>query len=957
MCYNFTRMLLVLALLLPEIVSGSGLRCKEEEQRALLHIKAEMSFSFLKWEGKECCNWERVACHSTTGHVTELDFGDFPNDYTSNIDHAMLNATLFLPLRQLSSLSLSGLDIYGYMPGAGFESWSGLSNLKMLNLSHNYLNTSTISSLVEIQSLRILDLHDNPYIQGDVLVKEFTALKLEVVNLCSCGFSGSLPYLGDWSSLKALSLANNYLNGTLTSKGLCRLENLEELDLSNNDFDGNIPPCIGNLSSLKLVDFSDNRFELKFPTSMFERVVSLRYLSLSNNHLEGTLSISSFSNHSYLEVLGLSTSALNFQVEVFSLSFQLQDLELSNCNLSVEPTFLYSQQKLRALDLSNTGSKGLSPVLWLLENNTNLVLLDLHTNLFTGPLRLPLLTHEISVLDTSDNNLSGELPVDVSTKLPNLYYLNLSNNHFDGPLPFISMAHQQYLDLSLNNLTDNIQNAFSVNLAYQLNFVDLSYNNFFGSFTNITDHLQLSTLLLNHNKISGELPLGICNISFIVLDISNNALSGVLPDCIGRTAGILGLEFGYMALSLSANHLEGSIPLDICQIMWLLDLSDNKLSGSIPPCSNNSYFQVMDLSKNNLSGNYPMSWLNVSDIIAIDIGQNMLSGELQIWNSTESRLNAFLARDNMFGGHIPEQICQFKYLHILDLALNNFSGQIPSCIIGMGLKYDSDLFMPFGMSTEVGELNFGDANFILYINKHIILNKYKIEANGLQNYGMELMSKGRFDLHWYKILFLECTIDLSSNKLVGNIPEEIDQITLLTTLNLSNNHLTGAIPDSISKLQHLLSLDLSHNSLTGQIPRELTKLTSLEVFSVAYNNLSGPTLDMKAQFATFDNRSYEGNPNLCGPPLSKSCFSYHDTKLPSQNKTENDQADESIDFLILFSSFSLFFVVSFWGLITVLYFKSNWRYGLFNLVDEYGDVIYLRVVLFVRKIRAAQRDN
>ncbi|KAJ1700912.1 hypothetical protein LUZ63_000691 [Rhynchospora breviuscula] len=951
MCYNFTRMLLVLALLLPEIVSGSGLRCKEEEQRALLHIKAEMSFSFLKWEGTECCNWERVTCHPTTGHVTELDFGDFPNDYTSNIDHAMLNATLFLPLRQLRSVSLSGLDIYGCMPGSGFESWSGLSNLKMLNLSHNYLNTSTISSLVEIPSLRVLDLEDNPFIQGDVLVKvlaEFTALKLEVVNLRSCGgFFGSLPYLGDWSSLKALSLANNNLNGTLTSKGLCRLENLEELDLSNNDFAGNIPPCIGNLSSLKLLDLSDNRFELKFPTSMFQRVVSLRYLSLSNNHLEGTLSISSFSNHSYLEVLGLSTSTLNFRVEVFNMPFQLQDLELSNCILSVEPTFLYSQKKLRALDLSNTRSKGLSPVLWLLENNTNLVLLDLHTNFFTGPLRLPLLTHEnLSVLDISDNNLSGELPVDVSAKLPNLYYLNLSNNYFDGPLPFISMANLQYLDLSLNNLTDDIQNTFSMNLPYDLYFVDLSNNNFFGSFTNITNRLFLSTLLLNHNKISGELPLGICNISFWILDVSNNELSGVLPDCIGRA--------GYMALKLSGNHLEGSIPSDICTMsnqMWLLDLSDNKFSGSIP-CSNNSTLQVMDLSKNNLSGNYQMSWLNGSRIEAINIGQNMFSGELLNWNITESPLKAFLARDNMFGGHISEQICQFKYLHILDLSLNDLSGQIPLCIIGLGLKDDGSSIMSLGEFYDGGELIFSDGFSILPIREHNFFNDFRI-----RNFGLELMSKGRFDFHGYQILFLECIIDLSSNKLVGNIPEEIDQITLLTTLNLSNNHLTGAIPDSISKLQHLLSLDLSHNSLTGKIPRELTKLTSLEVFSVAYNNLSGPTLDMKGQFATFDNRSYEGNPNLCGPPLSKSCFSYHDTKLPSQNKTENDQADESIDFLILFSSFALFFVVSFWGLVTVLYFKSNWRYGLFNLVDKYGDMIYLSVVLFVRKIRAAQRDN
>ncbi|KAJ4745494.1 receptor like protein 56 [Rhynchospora pubera] len=179
----------------------------------------------------------------------------------------------------------------------------------------------------------------------------------------------------------------------------------------------------------------------------------------------------------------------------------------------------------------------------------------------------------------------------------------------------------------------------------------------------------------------------------------------------------------------------------------------------------------------------------------------------------------------------------------------------------------------------------------------------------------------------------------------------------LITLNLSNNYLTGVIPNSISKLSQLLSLDLSHNSLTGQIPRKLIKLTSLEAFSVAYNNLSGPTLDMKAQFGTFDNRSYEGNPNLCGPPLSKSCFSYPNRKWPSTNEMDNDQRDKSIDFLILFSSFALFFVVSFWCFMAALYFKRNWRYAMFTMVDDYGDMIYVRILLFVRKIRVAQRDN
>ncbi|KAJ3705297.1 hypothetical protein LUZ61_009002 [Rhynchospora tenuis] len=949
MSYNFTAMLLaqsLMLLLLWESASGFGLRCKEEERRALLQIKAELQQQIeLEWKGMECCSSERVSCDPITGHVSKLDLGVYPTiPMTGSI---LLNATTFLPLRQLRSLSLSGLGIT--MAGAGFESWSSLSKLKILDLSNNLMNNTNtiISSLAKVSSLRILDL-ENTAIVGNIPVKEFSALNLEVVNLRKNGLNGSLPYLGDWSSLKALSLAGNILDGTITSTGLCHLKNLEELDLSGNFFAGNIPPCIGNLSSLTILDLSDNQFHLKLSSSVFERAVSLRYLSLSSNLLEGTLSISSFSNHSYLEVLGLSTSGLNFEVEVVNLPLQLLVLQLANCILDIEPTFLYSQYNLQVLDLSNTRSKGPVPTMWLLQNNTNLIKLVLSNNSFTGLLQLPSVTHEnITILDISDNNLSGEIPDDIGTKLPNLISLNISRNFFRGPIGLRSMNNLYSLDLSINNLTDDIKNTFSMN-GTNLNFLDLSNNKLYGSFPNMMNFEYYPYLLLNHNYISGELPSSICNATFEVLDISNNELSGILPGCLGRTK--------YGMLKLSTNHLEGSLSNELYSPwMQLLDLSDNKLSGSIPLFFNYThYLENIDLSQNNLSGKFPMALLNFSSLKSINIRKNHLFGEFPSWNGKESNLRALVIRDNMFGGHIPEQICKLKYLRILDLSHNNLSGQIPPCIIHMGLeKSDSPWYIPFSSNeySAPRELNFNDT--------HLPFELYDLNdpSEIFVNSGLELVSKGRLDTYMFKLL-LECVLDLSSNELVGQIPKEIGQMSWLITLNLSNNYLTGSIPDSVSKLGQLESLDLSHNALTGQIPRGLTNLTSLAVFSVAYNNLSGPTLTAQAQFGTFDNRSYEGNPNLCGPPLSQSCFSHHDSKLPSsRNEAGDNRRDESIDFLILFGSFALFFVVSFWGFMAVLYFKRTWRYALFALVDEFGDMIYLRVVLSVRKIRAARQDN
>ncbi|XP_020880258.1 inactive LRR receptor-like serine/threonine-protein kinase BIR2 [Arabidopsis lyrata subsp. lyrata] len=114
-------------------------------------------------------------------------------------------------------------------------------------------------------------------------------------------------------------------------------------------------------------------------------------------------------------------------------------------------------------------------------------------------------------------------------------------------------------------------------------------------------------------------------------------------------------------------------------------------------------------------------------------------------------------------------------------------------------------------------------------------------------------------------------LDLSSNRLSGNIPKELcNWLPFLVSLDLSNNELNGEIPPDLAKCSFVNSLVLSDNRLSGQIPVQFSALGRLGRFSVANNDLSGriPVFFSSPSYSSDD---FKGNKGLCGRPLSSSC--------------------------------------------------------------------------------------
>ncbi|KAL2488347.1 putative inactive leucine-rich repeat receptor-like protein kinase [Forsythia ovata] len=110
-------------------------------------------------------------------------------------------------------------------------------------------------------------------------------------------------------------------------------------------------------------------------------------------------------------------------------------------------------------------------------------------------------------------------------------------------------------------------------------------------------------------------------------------------------------------------------------------------------------------------------------------------------------------------------------------------------------------------------------------------------------------------------------LDLSNNKIYGNIPNNISKIVnYLTSLDLSNNELSGEIPLDLANCKYLNALKLDNNQLTGQIPAQIALLSRIKTFSVSNNRLNGPVPTFSKN-ANITAENYANNAGLCGDPL------------------------------------------------------------------------------------------
>uniref|UniRef100_A0A7N2MI88 Leucine-rich repeat-containing N-terminal plant-type domain-containing protein n=1 Tax=Quercus lobata TaxID=97700 RepID=A0A7N2MI88_QUELO len=830
--------------------------------------------------------------------------------------------------------------------------WDGIycnnqtGNVLELKLGLYGLRGIISPSLLELPYLTSLDLSYNDFNQSHIPKFIGSIGNLKHLNLSWANLNGPIPHqLGNLSLLQNLHLNNNDLKIVENLEWLSRLSSIKELDLSSINLNmakdwlrvvSRLPklsnlnlascdlPPVTDLSSLPHINFS----------------MSLTILDLSTNHVTQSIFPWLFNFSTNLVQIDLSDNQLGGSIpDAFGNMNSLQTLILDDNQLEGGiPKFVGNMCALATLSMENNKLSGkLAELIHYLSgcsvegirNPSVIQSLRLGSNLLEGEISeqnfsaLP----ELNELSLSHNSLTLKFSNDWVPPFQ-LVTIDLSSCNLgpDFPKWLSTQWFLRNLDISRNGISDSIPLWFWKQTTV-LFYINLSYNQIRSGFPDKSffpipdkygqpqevENPGLTILNLSNNKFSGSLNYFLCSYfatSLIYLDFSNNQLSGGLPNCFMQ-----------------------------CQNLIVLNLANNNLSGEIPSFTTSLIkLRVLDLSNNNFLGELPWSLRNCKRLSFLNLRDNSFSGKLPAWiGESLSSLVILNLHSNKFHGCIQLQLCWLAHIQFLDLSQNNISGNIPQCIYNLTAMAFKNTY---NKRTIITHLAYLDGTQVTFLNggRFIYVFNTNVSWKGHSyNYGKNFGEMR--------------SIDLSSNKLTGEIPAEIFSLTELKTLNLAGNMLTGLIPQDIGRLQQLESLDLSSNQLFGSIPASIVDLNFLSFMNLSYNKLSG-RIPTGTQIQIANPLGFIGNLALCGPPLTPKCPGDAKPNVESpKGGSKNYQEDEDEFLNCLYIGMGLGFIVGFWGVCGSLMLNRSWRHLYFQTISNLNDWLQVAMIVNIARMQ------
>ena len=506
-----------------------------------------------------------------------------------------------------------------------------------MNLSSNYLNGILPYKIEQLLELTVLILTNNSF-SGQIPNELRNLQMLTQLYLGYNEFTGTIPeWIGDLPYLTELSLVSNQLTGSIPSKINSNLSSsLTFLSFGSNELIGTIPSWIGDLHGLSYLNLGTNYLHGSIPTSMSNLKLFIS-LILRNNHLTGS-----------------------FPTWICSFT-SMTLLLLDNNHLSgTLPTCISYLSSLTSLDLGQNMLYGTIPN--SIGELSQLQILQLDNNQFTGilPSSFSRLVSLVQ-LYLSSNLLTGSMDKNIFDSLIQLQIIEIQHNLFTGTIP-LSLARLSYLNrffVQDNLLSGRLDMVFNGSFQRNLSNVQLSNNQFIGT---LPDQLFLTNSLVSISAVSncfhGSIPSSIC---------MNNRLKTLALDGLGCASSCRNIILpGISSAYISNRQITGGIPSCLFSMPYLelLHISGNRISGTIP---SNTIISIKDLvlSHNFLTGTIPNAfqsnqWTN------LDLSNNRLSGTLHSGFNATYLNSSLISSNNRLSGFIPFDIHKMINIDILE---------------------------------------------------------------------------------------------------------------------------------------------------------------------------------------------------------------------------------------------------------------------------------------------------
>ncbi|GMH22997.1 hypothetical protein Nepgr_024840 [Nepenthes gracilis] len=355
------------------------------------------------------------------------------------------------------------------------------------------------------------------------------------------------------------------LKGSLP-KDFNKLSMLSNVGLQNNDFTGMLPSFSG-LSELKYAYLDYNNFD-SIPADFFDGLDNLQVLALDYNPLNATSGWSlpdTLQNSAQLANLSLMSSNLVGPLPDFlGTMSSLVVLKLAFNRISGAIPLNFSESNLQILWLNGQEDGGMTGAIDVLAAMASLTSVWLHGNQFSG--KIPGNIGDLASLkelNLNSNNLVGFIPSSLVNM--DLDMLDLSNNHFMGPIPDFK-TNASYSSNAFCQPTPGVPCAPEVMAL--LDFLD-----------GINYPSKLVSSWSGNDPCGGKWFGLTCNSNqqVIIINLPNYGLNGTLSPSIAMLDSVT-------KIILSNNNITGTIPSNWTSLksLTLLNLSGNNLSPPLP---------------------------------------------------------------------------------------------------------------------------------------------------------------------------------------------------------------------------------------------------------------------------------------------------------------------------------------------------------------------------------------